>query len=46
MKRILSVAITLLPVLALAQEGKYTVQGQVGTLNAPAKIYLQYRPER
>ena len=43
MKRILLSAIALLPVLAFAQDTKFTVQGKIGTLNAPAKAYIQYR---
>lgn len=42
MKKLISVAIALLPAIAFAQEGRYVVQGKVGNLNAPAKIYLQY----
>ncbi|MBS1523718.1 MAG: AhpC/TSA family protein [Bacteroidetes bacterium] len=43
MKKLISAAIALLPAIAFAQDGKYTVQGKVGNLNAPAKIYLQYQ---
>jgi len=43
MKKMISAAIALLPAIAFAQDGKYIVQGKVGTLNAPAKIYLQYQ---
>jgi peroxiredoxin len=43
MKRILAGAIALLPVLAFAQDGKFTVQGKVGVYSAPAKVYIQYR---
>jgi len=43
MKKMISAAIALLPAIAFAQDGKYTVHGKVGTLNAPAKIYLQYQ---
>jgi hypothetical protein len=42
-KRILFSAIALLPVLAFAQDTKFTVQGKIGSLNAPAKAYIQYR---
>lgn len=42
MKKLISAAIALLPAIAFAQDGKYIVQGKVGNLNAPAKIYLQY----
>lgn len=30
------------PLAALAQEGTFTVQGNVGSYNAPAKVYLEY----
>jgi len=42
MKKLISAAITLLPVMAFAQGGKYIIQGKVGNLNTPAKMYLQY----
>lgn len=42
MKKLISAAIALLPLMVLAQDGKYIIQGKVGTLNAPAKMYLQY----
>jgi peroxiredoxin len=41
MKKIVLMAIASLPALVFAQNGKYTVQGTIGKLNAPAKIYLQ-----
>jgi peroxiredoxin len=43
MKRILAGAIALLPVLAFAQDSTFAVQGKIGTYNAPAKVYIQYR---
>jgi len=43
MKKILLSAVALLPVLAFAQDAKFTVQGKVGVYSAPAKVYLQYR---
>jgi peroxiredoxin len=43
MKKIVLIALASLPALAFAQIGKYTVQGTIGALNAPAKIYLQFR---
>jgi peroxiredoxin len=43
MKKLISAAIVSLPAIAFAQDGKYTVQGKVGSLNAPSKIYLQYQ---
>jgi peroxiredoxin len=42
-KKILFSAIAILPVLAFAQDGKFTVKGKIGSLNAPAKAYIQYR---
>lgn len=36
-------ALTALPAIAFAQDTKYTIQGNIGTLNAPAKVYLEYR---
>ena len=42
MKKLISAAIAMLPLMALAQDVKYIIQGKVGNLNAPAKMYLQY----
>ncbi len=41
MKKLFFTAIAFLPALVFAQEGKYTIQGSLGTYSAPAKIYLQ-----
>jgi len=43
MKKTILIATALLPALAFAQTGKYTVAGSLGSYNAPAKVYLQYR---
>jgi peroxiredoxin len=43
MKKIILAAMALLPLMALAQDGAYTVQGKVGNFNAPAKVYLQHQ---
>ena len=43
MKKIILMALACLPAFVFAQDGKYTVEGTIGTYNAPAKIYLQYR---
>ena len=43
MKKLISLAISVLPLAVLAQDAKYMVTGKVGNYNAPAKIYLQYR---
>jgi peroxiredoxin len=32
-----------MPLAAMAQKEKYTVNGQIGNLNAPAKIHLMYK---
>jgi len=45
MKKIVLMAIAGLPALAFAQTGKYVVQGSIGNLNAPAKVYLQSRKD-
>ena len=42
MKTLILSAALLLPLAVLAQDG-YTLKGKVGTLNAPAIAYLQYR---
>jgi len=43
MKKLALSAIAFLPALLFAQDGKFTVQGKIGSYNAPAKVYLQYR---
>ena len=42
MRKILLAAVALLPAMAFAQTGKYVVEGTIGTLNSPAKVYLQF----
>lgn len=45
-KKILFAALGLLPAAAFAQSGvTYTIQGKIGTLSAPAKVYLEYRQD-
>lgn len=43
MKKILLYIIALCPLFAAAQDGNFTVKGQVGKLNAPAKAFLLYQ---
>ncbi|MBD1392846.1 TlpA disulfide reductase family protein [Mucilaginibacter glaciei] len=45
MKKIVLTALASLPALLFAQTGKFTVEGKVANLNAPAKVYLQYRKD-
>ncbi|WP_245801042.1 TlpA disulfide reductase family protein [Sphingobacterium nematocida] len=42
MKKMLMCSVAILPTLIFAQE-QYTIKGKVGTLNSPAKVYMQYR---
>ncbi len=42
MKKFVLAAMTFLPALAFAQDGSFTVQGKIGTYNAPAKVYIEY----
>ena len=42
MKKALLTLLAGLPVIALAQSGTYTIKGKVGSLNAPAKIFLYH----
>ena len=44
MKGLILSAALLLPLATLAQTG-YTINGKVGSLNAPAKVFLQYRSQ-
>jgi peroxiredoxin len=41
MKKLIVAIIASLPLMAFAQDGKYTIQGSLGSYNAPAKVYLQ-----
>jgi len=43
MKKLFLFVFACLPAILLAQTGKYVIEGSVGTYNAPAKVYLQYR---
>lgn len=42
MKRLVLSLLMTSPVLAFAQQGAFTVNGKIGTLNAPSKAYLLY----
>jgi len=42
MKKLIALAVAAIPLIALAQDGGYTVQGKVGSYNAPAKMYFRY----
>jgi len=41
MKKILLMALAAIPAIGLAQTGKYTIDGTLGSFNKPAKIYLR-----
>lgn len=43
MKLFKLIALTLLPIATFAQSGEYRINGKIGTLSAPAKVYLTYR---
>ncbi len=43
MKKTILAILLLAPMSLFAQKGEYTVKGEVGKLNAPAKAYLAYR---
>ncbi len=43
MKKLALIALALMPALAFAQNSKFIIQGNIGTFNAPAKVYLNYR---
>lgn len=42
MKKICIIAITLLPFAVTAQQKQFIITGKIGTLNAPARVYLGY----
>jgi len=42
MKKLLLTLLITSPALVFAQQGAYTLNGKIGTLNAPAKAYLMY----
>ncbi len=39
--KLILTCIAFLPVVVFAQDGKYKIQGTLGTYNSPAKVYLQ-----
>lgn len=39
------IAIAILPFMAMAQKTDFTITGKIGSLNAPAKIYIDYNSE-
>jgi peroxiredoxin len=43
MKKFALTALACLPTLLFAQNSTYTIQGNVAAMNAPAKVYLEYR---
>jgi len=43
MKKLFLFVFACLPAILLAQTGKYVIEGSIGSYNAPAKVYLQYR---
>ena len=43
MKHILVSMLALFPAALLAQDGTYVLKGKIGTLDAPAKLFLTYR---
>ncbi|OFY41669.1 MAG: hypothetical protein A2X18_10075 [Bacteroidetes bacterium GWF2_40_14] len=43
MKKTILAILLLAPMSLFAQKGEYTIKGEVGKLNAPAKAYLAYR---
>jgi len=43
MKKLIAAAVSLMPLFALAQNGTFTVEGKVGSYNAPARIFLVYQ---
>lgn len=45
MRKLVLIALVSLPSLLFAQNGKFTVQGNVASFNAPAKVYIQYRKD-
>ncbi|PAW92949.1 hypothetical protein CKK33_05360 [Mucilaginibacter sp. MD40] len=45
MKKLIFGALAILPAIASAQTGKFTIQGKLGHISAPAKAYLQYRKD-
>ena len=42
MKKLVLTLIAALPLVVFAQDGRYSVDGTVGTYNAPAKVYIQF----
>jgi peroxiredoxin len=45
MKKIVLIALACIPAAAFAQAGQFTINGSLGSYDAPAKVYLQYRAD-
>jgi peroxiredoxin len=45
MKKLILFGLACLPALVFAQDNNYTIKGSIGSFNAPAKVYLQYRKD-
>lgn len=46
MKKLVFSILAFFPAMLFAQDTKFTLQGNVGTAGAPAKVYLQYRKDK
>ena len=43
MKKTALIVLACLPAFSFAQDAQYTVQGKLGSYNAPAKVYIKYK---
>lgn len=43
MKKLILIVILMVPFMLMAQKGLYTINGKVGSINPPAKVYLSHR---
>src|SRR5690242_9195849 len=43
MKKNLLMLLMISPVIVLAQKGSYTLKGKIGSVDAPARVYLGYK---
>lgn len=45
-KKLALIALAFIPAMLFAQDSKFIIKGNIGTISTPAKVYLQYRKDK